>query len=348
MASVRVKILRSEDLKADGVWVVGLWAWPEGRVVDAHVWGQAELAYSGAASHLSPAACLAWCGLSVTKDSWVAVWLWLVWWDWLSWVFFLLYKEIAGPFSPKFTKVLPILLRRGLFPECWREANITSIPKGAPSSVVTEHRHISITPVLSKVYEKVISCRMISHLIQEGVFPGCQFAYKSGRGTCDLLLTLDHVLQSSLDRAAEVRVVQLDFSAAFDRINLSGLIYKLKSVGVGSPVLSVLEQVLSSRRHRVCVGGGVSGWSDVVSGVPQGSVLAPMAYSFCVLHFWSVSRCRQSSILLCRQYNTGGSCSEPITMGCCWWCLEWWLSESCGLVWAMGYETQPAKSPSLF
>ena len=180
------------------------------------------------------------------------------------------YKEIAGPFPPKYTKVLRILLRRGLFPECWRAANITSIPKSAPSSVVTEYRPISITPVLSKVYEKVISCRMICHLIQEGVFPGRQFASRSGSGTCDLLLTLDHVLQNSLD---DVRVVQLDFSAAFDCVNHFGLIYKMKSVGVGGPVLSALEQFLSSRRHTVCVDCGVSGWSDVVSGVPQGSVL---------------------------------------------------------------------------
>ena len=138
--------------------------------------------------------------------------------------------------SPKFAKVLRILLRRGLFPECCREANITSIPKGATSSVVTEYMPISITPVLSKVYEKVISCRMISHLIQKVVFPGCQFAYRSGRGTCDMPLTLDHLLQSSLDRAAEVSVVQLDFSAEFDRVNHSGLIYKLKSVCVDGPL----------------------------------------------------------------------------------------------------------------
>ena len=139
----------------------------------------------------------------------------------------------------------------------------------------------------------------------------------TGRGTCNLLLTLDHVLQCSLDRAAEVRVVQLDFSAAFDRINHSGLFYKLKSVGVGYPVLSVLEQFLSSRRHRVCVDGGVSGWSDVVSGVPQGSVLGPILFVLCTSDLSHVVDSQ-----LCRRYDTGGSCSAPITEGCCWGCLQ--------------------------
>ena len=56
------------------------------------------------------------------------------------------------------------------------------------------------------------------------------FVHWSGRGMYDLLLNLDLLLQSSLDRAAEVRVVQLDFLGEFDRVDHSGLIYKLKSV----------------------------------------------------------------------------------------------------------------------
>ena len=88
-------------------WVVGLWAWPEGRVVDAHVWGQSELAYSWAATHvyMSPLACLAWYGLSVTKKKKIRELLsgLVLYCGTDSLGFFpLLYKEIAGPLSPEF------------------------------------------------------------------------------------------------------------------------------------------------------------------------------------------------------------------------------------------------------
>ena len=65
-------------------------------------------------------------------------------------------------------------------------------------------------------------------------------AYKNGLGTCDALLCVAHTLQSALEMGQEDRIVQIDFSAAFDRVNHEGIIFKLCSVGVGGSVLSVL------------------------------------------------------------------------------------------------------------
>ena len=54
----------------------------------------------------------------------------------------------------------PMLVRLGSFPACWRQANVTPIPKGPPSSSVADYRPISITPVLSKVFERLVSVRL--------------------------------------------------------------------------------------------------------------------------------------------------------------------------------------------
>ena len=59
-----------------------------------------------------------------------------------------------------------------------------------------------------------------------------------GLGTCDALFCLSHTLQSALDSGQEARIVQIDFSAAFDRVNHLAILYKLCSVGI--EVLSCL------------------------------------------------------------------------------------------------------------
>ena len=76
-----------------------------------------------------------------------------------------------------------------------------------------------------------------------GVIPTTQFAFRKGLGTCDALLYVSHTLHSALESGQEARIVQIDFSAAFDRVNHQGILYKLSHVGIGGSVLSVLMQL---------------------------------------------------------------------------------------------------------
>ena len=59
----------------------------------------------------------------------------------------------------------------GGFLPCWREANVTPIPKGPPSSSVANYRLISITSVLSKVFERLVSFRLGRFMERHGVLP---------------------------------------------------------------------------------------------------------------------------------------------------------------------------------
>ena len=75
-------------------------------------------------------------------------------------------------------------------------------------------------------------------------------------------------MQSALENGQEARIVQIDFSAAFDRANHLGILYKLCSVSIGGSVLSILTQFLSNRSQQVMVDGCRSKPVNVVSGVP--------------------------------------------------------------------------------
>ena len=188
------------------------------------------------------------------------------------WVCFLFFLRELLMLSPRLSVVFRRLVRLGSFPACWRQANVTRIPKGPPASSVAYYRPISITSILSKVFERLVSVRFGRFMERSGVLPNTKFAYRKGLGTCDALLCVSQTLQSALKSGQEARIVQIDFRAACDRVNHLGILYMLCSAGIGGSVLSILTQFLSNRSQQVMVDGCRSKLVNVVSGVPQGSV----------------------------------------------------------------------------
>ena len=81
-----------------------------------------------------------------------------------------------------------------------------------------------------------MSVRLGRFMERSDVLPTTQFAYRKGLGTCDAFLCVSHTLQSALKSGQEARIMQIDFSAAFDRVNQLGILYKLCSVGIGGSV----------------------------------------------------------------------------------------------------------------
>ena len=195
---------------------------------------------------------------------------------------------MADVLAPHLSVVFRRLLRLGSFPACWRQANVTPILKGPSSSSVCFYQPISITPVLSKVFERLVVVRLGQFMEHCGVLPTTQFAYRKGLGSCDVLLCVSHRLQSALESWQEARIVQIDFSTAFDRVNHQGFLYKLSSVGIGGSVLSVVTQFLSNRSQYVLVDGCRSKLVNVVSRVPQGSVLGPLLFLLYTLRLFSI------------------------------------------------------------
>ena len=98
-----------------------------------------------------------------------------------------------------------------------------------------------------------------------------QFTYWKGLGSPDALPTISHH-QKSLDAGMESYIVKLDFSTEFDTMSHSGLLFKLKSIGVGFRMLSIWREFISNRRQRIVVDGATIEWIQIVSGVQHGEV----------------------------------------------------------------------------
>ena len=116
---------------------------------------------------------------------------------WVCFLFFL--KRTAEVLDPRLAVVFHRLLRLGSFPVCWRVANVTPIPKGPPSSSVSNYRPISLTPTQSKVFERLVSVRLGRFKECRGVSPITKFAYRKDLGTYDALLYVALTLQSALE-----------------------------------------------------------------------------------------------------------------------------------------------------
>ena len=171
-------------------------------------------------------------------------------------------------------------LENGVFPDSWKKANIIPVHKKGDKCLITNYRPVSLLPICSKIFEKLIYNSLYKFLEDRNLLNPNQSGFRSGDSCINQLISITHDIYTAFDAnpSLEVRGIFLDISKAFDRVWHDCLIMKLLSYGVKGKLIELIKKFLSNRYQRVLLNGKCSKWERIKAGVPQGSILGPLFF----------------------------------------------------------------------
>ena len=166
----------------------------------------------------------------------------------------------------------------GIVPSQLKIAKVVPIFKTGKSESMDNYRPISLLSGFSKIVEKIVSNRLTSFLDTNNLITSCQYGFHKKHSTIHPLVHFLNHVSSSLDKKNHTIAIFCDLRKAFDTVNHTILLSKLKKLGVRGVELQWFSDYLSNRKQLVHVNGSSSSLLDILIGVPQGSILGPLLF----------------------------------------------------------------------
>ena len=190
----------------------------------------------------------------------------------------LLLKECKRELAPALLMIWRKSLDTGEIPEILKKQSIVPIHKKDSKALPANYRPISLTSHITKLFERILRRHIVAYLEANYLIHNSQHGFRPCRSCLTQLLHHMDSILSILEKHKNADVIYLDLSKAFDKVNHSILMHKIKQIGITGKVGSWIHSFLSNRTQQVVIDGAQSTPEKVLSGVPQGTVLGPVLF----------------------------------------------------------------------
>ncbi|CAH2088992.1 unnamed protein product [Euphydryas editha] len=187
-------------------------------------------------------------------------------------------KCVANLIVGELTNCFNKCIREGTFPDSLKIAKITPIYKSGIRSEPGNYRPISVLPVLSKIFERVLYNRRDQHLSRINYIYPKQYGFRPKSNTLSATIDLITNIKLKIDKKLIVLGLFVDLKKAFDSVSHELLLKKLSGIGLQDSAYDIFKSYLSNRRQVVKIGENESNPEIVTYGIPQGSIIGPLLF----------------------------------------------------------------------
>lgn len=198
------------------------------------------------------------------------------------------FTRFANDIAPKLSKLINDSFKSGSFPNCLKVARVTPIYKNADKQNVTNYRPISVLPTCSKIFERAMFNRLVKFLADNKRIHVNQFGFITNSSTLAACTQLLNFIETKIDQRCIVGCMFIDIKKAFDCVQHSILLGKLKHIGLEHSALKLFESFHEKRKQFTKLNEYKSDILEIKSGVPQGSMLSATEFSIYINNIFNL------------------------------------------------------------